>query len=188
MATVFSLNSCEIFRKHSWDSQQIHDEVFYGVGDHIDELNNTCVLIPTIGHVSMPQLDDGTTPSFKKGDLIEITFKGVFDDFAIMESYPARFGGRADEIKVVSANVELKYNDEGGFFIEVDTPDTLSGVSIGDTVVAKTKVEENGGFIEKDFAQCTVEEIDGERMTMSFDVGASEILREMLYERLWFVK
>ena len=188
VCSLFALNSCNIFGGVLWDGHQTADKVFYGVGDHIDELNNTCVLIPGVGHVAMPSLEDGTVPSFKKGDLIEITFKGVSNDLEMMQCYPARFGGNASEIKVVSANVELGYMEDGGCLITVDRPDSLANVSVGDSLILKTKVEESGDFIEKDFASCTVEEITDKKMKISTDADTSEILREMLYERLWFAK
>ena len=62
--------SFDLFGDAAWDSHQSKDVVFYGVGDHIDDLDNTCVLVPGIGHVSMIALEDGTVPDFESRDFI----------------------------------------------------------------------------------------------------------------------
>ena len=192
IVVLISLCSCDlsgfVWGDAIWDIHQRETKVFYGVGDHIEELDNTCVLIPGLGHVAMPSLEDGTVPKFEKGDLIKIVFKNASSDFAIMESYPAQFGGHADEIAVLPADVDLTFRDDGSYLVTVDVPVAISELAVGDTIICKTMVPENNGKIEKDFARCKVESTDGMRMTLSFDVETAEMLEALMYGEASFVK
>lgn len=184
-ASVFAFSGCDLFGGIPWDDHQVEDAVFYGVGAHIDDLNNTCVFVPRIGHVSMPNLKEGEKPSFKEGDLIEMIFKKS-GDIAILESFPAQFGAPADEINVKSASIELEYGD-CGFLITLDTPENLSDIRKGDSLVMKTKVADSG-YLDKEYAAFTVSEATSERMTLSFDVTADELLKELMYSEYRFEK
>lgn len=181
---AISLCSCEafggLFGGKDWDAHQKQKTVFYGVGDHIEDLNNTCVFIPGVGHVSMPMLEDGTTPEFKSGDLIEIVFGENADDLAIMESFPARFAAKASEITVKPANVKLKM-DSNETSLTLDLPSELEGISEGDSFIVTTLVEEGERKIVKDFAVCKLVTVENGRMTFTFDVDVKDLLRELMH-------
>ena len=162
-----------------WDEDQKVNTVYYGVGYHIDDLDNTCVYIPSVGHVAMPSTEDGSRPNFKAGDLIKITFSGD-EDIAILESYPAQFGARAEDVKVADANVGLEWSDEG-FLITLDVPEDLSGVKEADVLVMKKLVTDGDTTLNKDFSRAEVKGVRDGRMTLSFDVSADEVL-EALFE------
>lgn len=181
---AISLCSCEafggLFGGADWDAHQKKETVFYGVGDHIEDLNNTCVFIPGVGHVSMPELENGTTPEFKSRDLIEIVFGENVEDLAIMESFPARFAAKASQITVKPANVKLKM-DSDATTLTLDLPSALDGISAGDSFIITTLVEEGEGKIVKDFAVCKLVTAENGRMTFTFDVDAKDLLRELMH-------
>ena len=163
---AFTLTSCDaVFGL--FDSGNTEKTVFYGVGDHISELNNTCIFLVGVGHVSIPSLTVGDDPEFKSGDLIEITFDTKADELYIMESYPARFGASASEIKVVAANVELKYEDNA-YSLVTYIPENLSDIAVGDKLICGSTT-------------CTIEEIDEGRMKLSSDSDMSDLIRDMIH-------
>ena len=181
-AMLFSLCSCDlswlIWGEVDWDAHQKVDPVYYGVGVHIKELDNTCVFIPKVGHVSMPRKADGEYPEFEAGDVIEITFSSR-DDVAIMECFPAMFSADAKEVKVKGANVELTSCDSG-YLITIDVPYTVSEPSVGETLICKARDKFNEGVIH-DITVCKVEAVDGERITISFDVEIEKMLEALIY-------
>lgn len=182
LSILFSLCSCDPLRlilgDTDWDAHQWEDPVYYGVGVHIEELNNTCVFIPKIGHVSMPRTKDGKYPEFKAGDVIEITFSPR-DDVLIMESFPAGFSADAKEVKVKESNVELTLCDNG-YLVTIDVPYTVSEPSVGEKLICKARDKFNEGVIQ-DITACKVEGVDGERITISFDVEIEKMLEALIY-------
>ena len=179
-----SCTSNSLFGGAHWDEHQRPQKTFYGVGDYVDELNNTCLFIPGIGHITMPATKEAVTPEFKPGDLVEIVFDGK-EDVAIMESYPARFSAKADEITVKSANVELKM-ENGEAELTVDQPTELADISQGDSFVLTTLIDEKDGKITKEFANCEVLKVENGRMTFTFDVEVSEMLRELMHGEIGY--
>ena len=151
--------------------------VFYGVGDYVTELENTCVFLVGVGRVSMPELNDGTIPDFKAGDLIEITFTAKGEELAIMESYPARFAARASEIKVISADVKMEYKDDG-YRLVMDIPDNIADVAVGDRLICDIPSGEG--------IACKIENIDGDKMTVKPDTDMSDLIRCMIYSNMSF--
>ena len=162
-----------------WDGHQKENTVYYGVGYRIDDLNNTCVYIPSVGHVTMPSTKDGVSPKFKVGDLVKITFSGG-DDIAILESYPAQFGVRAEGIEVMDASVGLEWSVDG-FLITFDLPKNASDTKVADVLIMKTLVKDGDTSIYKDFAHAEVKEVRDGKMTLTFDVSADKVL-EVLFE------
>ena len=186
---LFSLCSCNlswlIFGDVDWDAHQKVDTVYYGVGVHIEELDNTCVFIPEVGHVSMPRTNDGEYPEFDVGDLIEIRF-AFGSDLSILECFPARFAADAKDVKVKKANVGFEISDGIPRFT-VDIPEGLE-VSARDRLVLKMKYGEEKDFLEKNYAYCNVEAVEESRMTLSIDADPAEIISVMMTWETRFVK
>lgn len=173
LSLALSLCSCD----GAFDLGEGEKTVFYGVGDHITELENTCVFLVGVGHVSMPMLNDGTIPAFKSGDLIEITFVTEGNGIAIMESYPARFADRASEIKVISADVKMEYQDDG-YRLVMDIPDNIADAAVGDRLICDMPSGEG--------IACEIENIDGEKMSVKPDTDMSDLIRCMIYSNMSF--
>ena len=189
-AMLFSLCSCNlswlIGGNVDWDAHQKVDTVYYGVGVHIEELNNTCVFIPKIGHVSMPRTVDGEYPEFGEGDLVEIRF-AFGADLSIMECFPARFAADAKDVKVKKANIGLEVVDYKTV-VTVDIPEGLD-VSVGDGIILMIKSVENEESNEVNYADCiVVEDVEEGRMTLSIDEDPTEIIWAMMTWETRFVK
>ena len=189
-AMLFSLCSCNlswlIGGNVDWDAHQKVDTVYYGVGVHIEELNNTCVFIPKIGHVSMPRTKDGEYPEFDVGDLIEIRF-AFGSDLSILECFPARFAADAKDVKVKKANIGLKVVDYKTV-VTVDIPEGLD-VGVGDGIILIIKSVENEESTEVNYADCiVVEDVEEGRMTLSIDEDPTEIIWAMMTWETRFVK
>ena len=187
---LFSLCSCNlswlIFGDVDWDAHQKVDTVYYGVGVHIEELDNTCVFIPEVGHVSMPRTNDGEYPEFDVGDLIEIRF-AFGSDLSILECFPARFAADAKDVKVKKANIGLEVVDYKTL-ITVDIPEGLD-VSVGDGIILMTKCVEDEESIEVNYADCiVVVAVNDGRMTLSIDEDPTEIIWAMMTWETRFVK
>ena len=186
---LFSLCSCNlswlIFGDVDWDAHQKVDTVYYGVGVHIEELDNTCVFIPEVGHVAMPRTNDGEYPEFDVGDLIEIRF-AFGSDLSILECFPARFAADAKDVRVKKANVGLEVVDYKTV-ITVDIPEGLD-VSARDRLVLKMQYGEEKDFLEKNYAYCNVEAVEESRMTLSIDADPAEIISVMMTWETRFVK
>lgn len=133
--------------------------VFYGVAVHVKDFNHTCLYFPETGHMTMPMLKSGeSSPNYKAGDLIKITFT-VSGDIPIMESFPGQFGAAADEILIKKSSIGYSFTEDGIFFSD-KIPDDLP-LAIGDKLIFNVVVENE----EKNIAEGEITEISNDFFT-----------------------
>ena len=148
---------------------------YYGVGTRIHELDNTCVYIPDIGDISIPELKSGDAPVLREGDLVRIYFEdGKY--LQMLMCYPGRFAQSADEIEVKRAEVGFRYIDDAFYY--TDNVKSGEAYEIGDEV-SFVKMLDNSLFL---YCSGTVTEVSAGRVTvrLSIESGAQDFLCELM--------
>ena len=179
-------------------------EKFYGVVRFSEESNGLVVYIPNLGDVVIPETEecrscfngegnDGETYRLKAGDLIVITFRyeKSRDDggVRIMETYPARFDGKARLIEALEENISFGKTDDGYTLSFPLAPETESA-EIGDALYFRLHGGENGSSWQRLYATGLITGKADGIITVSLTIpeDGAEFLKyfhEMTVEREW---